>query len=82
MRKLRWDVLRGWHRVDLRRFSDGVLKAMGEASGIIVGDIGTGSDGLTRRIYESFRAFRKKALSWSHMGEQSFRNARLLPFKY
>ena len=76
------DILRRQHRVDLRRFSDGVLKAMGEASGVIVGDIGTGGDGLTRRIYESFRAFRKKALSWSHLGEQSFWNARLLPFKY
>ena len=43
---------------------------------------GSGGDGLTRRIYESFRAFRKKALSWSHLGEQSFWNARLLPFKY
>ncbi len=76
------DTLRHKHRVDLRRFSDGVLKAMGDASGVIVGGIGTGGDGLTRRIYESFKAFRKKALSWSHLGEQSFWNARLLPFKY
>jgi TRAP-type mannitol/chloroaromatic compound transport system substrate-binding protein len=75
-------TLRRKHRVDLRRFSDGVLRALGEASGVVVGEIGSGDDAVTRKIYESFIKFRKKALSWPHLGEQTFRNARILPFKY
>ncbi len=76
------ETLRKIHRVDLRRFSDGVLRALGEASGVVVGEIGTGGDAITRKIYENFRKFRKKALSWSHLAEQNFWNARILPFKY
>jgi len=75
-------TLRQTHKVDMRRFSDGVLKELGVASGDVVSALGTGGDGLTRRIYEDFRKFRSKALSWSHLGEQSFLNARILPFKY
>ena len=73
-------ALRQIHKVDMRRFSDTVLKAVGAASGAVIGALGSGGDGLTRRIYEDFRKFRSKALSWSHLGEQSFWNARVLPF--
>ena len=76
------ETLRKKHRVDLRRFSDDVLRALGQASGAVVSEIGEGGDALTRRIYESFKTFRKKALSWSHLAEQTFWNARILPFKY
>lgn len=75
-------ALRKKHNVDLRRFSDDVLKALGKASGDIVRETGTGGDALTRKIYENFIAFRKKSLSWSHLAEQSYWNARILPFKY
>ncbi|MEE8351034.1 MAG: hypothetical protein V3R37_02425 [Rhodospirillales bacterium] len=44
--------------------------------------LGTGGDALTCKIYENFIAFRKKSLSWSHLAEQSYWNARILPFKY
>ncbi|NQU61251.1 MAG: TRAP transporter substrate-binding protein [Rhodospirillales bacterium] len=76
------NTLRGKHQVDFRRFSDDVLKAMGTAAGAVVGDIGAGGDPLTGKIYENFKSFRKKALSWTHIGEQTFQNARILPFKY
>ena len=66
----------------MRRFPDGVMKAIGEASGDVVRSVGTGGDALTRRVFEDFRKFRSKSLSWSHLGEQSFRNARILPFEY
>jgi TRAP-type mannitol/chloroaromatic compound transport system substrate-binding protein len=75
-------TLRQIHKVDIRRFSNGILKAVGEASGAVIGALGTGGDDLTRRIYEDFRKFRSRALSWSHLGEQSFWNARILPFKF
>lgn len=76
------NTLRRKHHVDLRRFTDDVLKALGFAAGAVVGDIGSGGDALTREVYDSFLKFRKQALSWSHLGEQTFRNARILPFKY
>ncbi len=76
------NTLRRKHNVDLRRFTDDTLKAIGFAAGAVVGDIGSGGDALTREVYDSFLKFRKQALSWSHLGEQSFWNARLLPFKY
>ena len=76
------NTLRRKHNVHLRRFTDDVLKAIGFASGAVVGDIGSSGDALTREVYDSFLKFRKQALSWSHLGEQTFRNARILPFKY
>ncbi|HEX9569441.1 MAG TPA: TRAP transporter substrate-binding protein [Rhodospirillales bacterium] len=76
------ETLRRKHKVDLRRFPDDVLRAAGAAAGEVVGGIGASSDPLARRIYESFRGFRKPALAWSHHGDQSFTNARLMPFKY
>ena len=75
-------TLRQKHRVDMRRFTDGTLKAIGGASGEVVAALGTGGDALTRKIYDDFKKFRSKALSWSHLGEQSFWNARILPFTY
>jgi hypothetical protein len=58
------------------------MKTIGEASGSVVKALGTGGDEITRRVYKDFQRFRGKALSWSHLGEQSFWNARILPFKY
>jgi TRAP-type mannitol/chloroaromatic compound transport system substrate-binding protein len=75
------ETLRRKHNIDLRRFPDDVLGAAGAAAGEVVGGLAKG-DALTGRIYESFRNFRKKALAWSHLGDQSFTNARLIPFKY
>ena len=76
------ETLRKKHRVDLRRFSDDVLRALDEVSGVVVGEIGSRGDAITRRIYGNFIKFRKRALSWSHLAEQTFWNARILPFKY
>lgn len=75
------ETLRRTHRVDMRRFSDVVLTVIGDAAGTVVAAIGKG-DAASARIYKGFRRFRKRTLGWSRLGEQSFRNARLLPFKY
>jgi TRAP-type mannitol/chloroaromatic compound transport system substrate-binding protein len=76
------ETLRRKHKVDLRRFPDDVLRAAGAAAGEVLAGIAAAGDPLLRRIYENFRAFRKPALAWSHHGDQSFTNARLMPFKY
>ena len=75
------EVLRKKHGVLLKKFDDKVLKAIGEASGDVVADAGKG-DAVTKKVYDSFIAFRKKALAWSAISDQAYWNARSLPFKY
>jgi len=40
------------------------------------------TDDMTKRIYDSFIAYRKQAIDWAKIGEQGYMNARLLPFNY
>jgi TRAP-type mannitol/chloroaromatic compound transport system substrate-binding protein len=74
--------LRQVHNVKIDRFSNRIMEVIGEKSGDVISELGTIGDKSTKRVYESFQKFRKKSLAWSNIGEQSFWNARLLPFKY
>jgi len=74
--------LRRVHKVEIERFSNSIMRVIGEKSGEVISALGTSGDNNSRRIYDSFLKFRSKSLSWSNLGEQSFRNARILPFKY
>lgn len=69
------------HGVQLRQMPDDVMQAIGQASGEVVAEVAE-IDDLSKRIYESFIAFRRQSISWSKIAEQAFLNARLLPFKY
>ena len=69
------------HGVKLRKFSSELLNAIGEKSGEVVAEAG-GSDAFTKKVYDSFIKSRKDSISWSKLGDQSYWNARLLPFKY
>ena len=75
------DTLINEHGVQLRRFSNDILQALGEAAGTVLAEAAAADD-ITRRVYESYIGFRKNALRWSRYGEQEFLQARLLPFKY
>ncbi len=75
------DKLINEHGVKLRRYSDALLMELGRVSGEVVAEIGN-ADPFTKRVYESFVAFRKSSIAWSKISEQGFLNARLLPFKY
>ncbi|MCG8512287.1 MAG: TRAP transporter substrate-binding protein DctP, partial [Rhodospirillales bacterium] len=75
------DTLLNKHGVQLRRFSDEILNAVGEAAGEVMAEVST-ADEMTKKVYESFIEFRKSAMRWSRYGDQAFWNARLLPFKY
>ena len=37
---------------------------------------------MTQKVYDSFLAFRKKAIAYSKLSDQAYWQARLLPFKY
>ncbi len=69
------------HGVQVKRFGDDVMNAIGNAAGQVVADAAAG-DPLTQRIYDSFIDFRKNAIAWSRLSDQAFWEARLLPFQY
>jgi len=75
------DKLLNEHGVTLRRFSDNVLKELGTISGEVVAEVGN-TDAMSKKVYDSFVAYRKQSIAWGKLGEQGFMNARLLPFKY
>ena len=74
-------TLRTKHKVQVKKFSNPVLQAIGEASGQVVATAAAG-DPTTKKVFDSFIGFRKKAIAWSKFADQAFWDARLLPFKY
>ena len=75
------DTLVNKHGVQLKRFSDDVLKKLGEASGEVMAEVGN-ADAQSKKVYESFIGFRKKVMEWTRLSEQAFTGARGLGFKY
>ena len=75
------DTLINKHGVQLKRFPDEVLKALGNAAGEVVAEVG-GADPQSRKVYESFMKFRKSLMEWTRLSEQAFTAARLLDIKY
>ena len=69
------------HGVQLKKFSDDVLKAIGTASGEVIAGL-SNSDDITKEVVASFLANRKNAISWSRLAEESYFSARRLDFKY
>ncbi len=69
------DVLVNKHKVQLRKFSDPMMKRIGEIAFQVVEEIGN-SDPLTKKVYASYINFRKKAIGWSALAEQGYMNAR------
>jgi TRAP-type mannitol/chloroaromatic compound transport system substrate-binding protein len=71
------DTLINEHGVKLVEFPDEVFTAMGEAAKDVLA--GTASaDPITKKIYESFIAFRKKAVRWTTLSDQTYANKREL----
>ena len=69
------------HGVQLHEFPQEVVVAMGNAAGEVMAEIAE-TDDITKRIYESYLAFRKNATQWSKYGEYAFLKARALDYKY
>lgn len=63
--------------VKLRKFPDEVLQKLGEVSLDVVHSAGNRNRD-SRKIYESYKNFRKDATEWSRIGEQGFFLARSL----
>lgn len=75
------DTLISKHGVQLRQFSTEIVNAVGTTAGEVMAEVAQ-SDDMTKKVYDSFIDFRKKAMRWSRYGEQAYLSARLQPFKY
>ena len=69
------------HKVELRRFSDEVLTKIGAVSGEVMRETAQADD-ITKRVYDSYLAARKNSMLWSQHSEETFWEARRLPFVY
>jgi len=70
------------HGVILKQFSKDVLIAFGDASGELMQELYDRGDDITRRICESFFAFRRDIRLWTRIADQAYANARALKFDY
>ncbi len=69
------------HGVKVLRFPDEILNGLGTVSGEVLSDL-TSRDALSKEVFQSLLKFRKNAIGWSRLSEQTYLAARSLPFKY
>ncbi len=74
------DTLINEHGVQLRRQSDDILRAIGQASDEVLAEVGA-TDDISKRIYANFMDFRKKAMGWTSLSETAYTAARALDKK-
>jgi len=67
------------HKVQLKRTPDRVLATLGKLSKEVVAEMAT-KDSLTRKVYDSFQAFREQAIGWTQVSEEGYSLARTLAF--
>ena len=65
------------HGVKLHQFPDDLYKAMGKAAQDVLAKTGA-ADPLTKKVYDSFMDFRKKAVAWTKLSDQTYANKREL----
>lgn len=68
--------------VMVRKLPDDVLVAMGNAAGEVMADLRASDDELTRRIVESFLAYRKSIARYMVYADNGQMNARALDYQY
>ena len=69
------DVLINQHGVQLKRFSDDILKALGTTSKTVLEEAAK-TDDITARVFDSFMKARRQAIRWGGIAERAFANAR------
>jgi TRAP-type mannitol/chloroaromatic compound transport system substrate-binding protein len=67
--------------IEIRKFDDALLQALGNASGEVLLDAAR-KDALTRRTYDSYISFWSRANRWADLAERGYLNARGLKFTY
>lgn len=64
------------HNVEVRQFPADMLNAVREVRETVMADFASGDD-ITQRIYQSFEAARKRAISWSNLSTLAVLQARV-----
>jgi TRAP-type mannitol/chloroaromatic compound transport system substrate-binding protein len=67
--------------IEIRKFNDTLLEALGKASGEVLADAAR-KDALSRRTYDSYIGFWSRANRWADLAERGYLNARGLKFPY
>lgn len=65
------------HQVQVKEFSPEILKKLSEVSKQVIDGLAA-ADPFTKKVFESFLQFRKQAMSWSKVGEESLAKARFV----
>jgi len=63
------------HKVDLRRFPDEVLQQIRKTSDEVVSELAA-KDAMTKKVFDSFQAFRNDVMAWHQISEQAYYNTR------
>lgn len=71
----------GQHKVNIKKFNDDTLKAIGETSWKVL-DAEAAKDPLSKEVFDSILKFRKDAVAYTTLSEHDFMRARNLGFKY
>jgi TRAP-type mannitol/chloroaromatic compound transport system substrate-binding protein len=64
-------------RIKIRRFSDELIKTFGKLSKEVLADAAA-KDPLTRKVYDSYTAFRAGVMDWGELSETGYRDTRRL----
>jgi TRAP-type mannitol/chloroaromatic compound transport system substrate-binding protein len=75
------ELLRQDKSIEIRKFDDSLLQALGKAGGEVLADAAR-KDALTQRVYDSYIAFWNQANRWADLSERGFFNARSLKYPY
>lgn len=69
------DTLINKHGVQVHEMPDDVFKAIGEASRDVLADAAK-KDPLTKKVHDSFMAYRKNAIGWSKLSDRGYMDKR------
>ena len=69
------DTLLTKHNVQLRQFSDDIVKEIARQSAVVVNELGN-SDPMSKKVWDSYREFAKRSVDWAKIGIQGYLNAR------
>jgi TRAP-type mannitol/chloroaromatic compound transport system substrate-binding protein len=69
------------HKVQLKRFPERTLVALAKLSQEVIEEIG-GKNPLSKKVYDSYIAYRGQAIGWAQIGEEAFSLARSLTHSY
>src|SRR5271154_101126 len=70
-------LLRADPRIKMRRFSDELIKTFGKLNKEVLADPAA-KDPLTRKVHDSFMAFRAGVMDWGELSETGYRDTRRL----